>query len=404
MAVIKDHQAKRYRGTAAERAALATANLIAGDEFIESVTFNIWEWDGNGWKHMDAGGTGVANQVAYWTAATTLAGDAGLTYNAATDTITLAGGIVLTGAANSVITLNDNAANALTLVDVGGLEYLRLITTDAQPIVIWNEGGADVDHRWEAAGGITNALFIQGSNGNIGLRTNTPRDIFEIATANYHSFRLSNSNVAHGVTAILPTDTAGTIGLVNPNQGGLMFRGLTDTAGQHAFQIFGVSAANPTAATISFSTSKANGINNAPLAASERALDLVNYTSLLLRVLGDGKTSLGGVATPTGLLHGHDTIGGFLYWEYDGVAGVAIEIIPNGAGDVVYVLFGMSVVRASDGGTGTVSGGTTPGNSYNPYDVGGDTLTLAVAADGSVTVQRTAGALTYKVALWLIWL
>jgi len=40
-------------------------------------------------------GSGANTQVAYWTAANTLAGDVGLTYNAATDTITIAGDIIM---------------------------------------------------------------------------------------------------------------------------------------------------------------------------------------------------------------------------------------------------------------------------------------------------------------------
>ena len=58
--------------------------------------------------------------------------------------------------------------------------------------------------------------------------------------------------------------------------------------------------------------------------------------------------------------------------------------------------------------SGAYSGGAinalAPGSSQNLYNVGGETLTLAVAANGSVTIQRTAGTLTYSVQLDLIWL
>lgn len=179
MAEVKHHAALHYTGTAAERVALGTTPMLLGAEFIESDTNNIWQWDGVAWKRLDGagGGTvlggGAAPQVAYWTGGNTIAGDAGLTYNAATDTITLAGGIVLTGGAASVITVNDNVANALTIVDAGAIEYLRLITTDAQPVVVWNEGGADVDFRVEGVG-VADALFVRGSDGYVGIGTNAP--------------------------------------------------------------------------------------------------------------------------------------------------------------------------------------------------------------------------------------
>lgn len=73
----------------------------------------------------------------------------------------------------------DNAAIALRLIDAGSIEYLRIISTDAQPVVVFNEGGADVDHRWEASGQ-ENALFIQGSNGFIALGHDEPERIFHI--------------------------------------------------------------------------------------------------------------------------------------------------------------------------------------------------------------------------------
>lgn len=128
------------------------------------------------------GGSGANTQVAYWTAANTLDGDAGFTYDPATDTITLAGGFVMNGGASSVITVNDNVANAFTLVDAGGIEYLRLMTANAQPLVVWNEGGADVDYRIEAVG-VANALFIRGSDGNVAIGIGLPVHPFHIERA-----------------------------------------------------------------------------------------------------------------------------------------------------------------------------------------------------------------------------
>jgi len=89
---------------------------------------------------------------------------------------------------------------------------------------------------------------------------------------------------------------------------------------------------------------------------------------------------------------------------FDAVAG-AQTVISNGAGDVLYILRVSWVIRDSAGNTNDGVTSLTPGNSANLYDDGGtNTCTIAVAANGSVTVQRTAGARTYKIMLDMIWL
>lgn len=89
-----------------------------------------------------------------------------------------------------------------------------------------------------------------------------------------------------------------------------------------------------------------------------------------------------------------------------GIVGSAVPVIPNGTGDVTLALSGTFTV--SDG-AGNVAGGvitaTAPGGSFNLYDDGGtNTCQLQVAADGSVTVVRTAGSRTYAVNLNLNWM
>lgn len=82
---------------------------------------------------------------------------------------TFSAGITLNGAsgANNII-VPDNAAIAVELLDAGATEYLRLVTTDAQPIILFNEAGADIDFHIEASG-VADALQIQGSDGQITL-------------------------------------------------------------------------------------------------------------------------------------------------------------------------------------------------------------------------------------------
>lgn len=134
-------------------------------------------------------------------------------------------------------------------------------------------------------------------------------------------------------------------------------------------------------------------------------LVFLNHGAELMRGTSLGRLGIGTTAAQ-GKLHVYDTGGGFLQRYASGVVGSATSIIPNGTGDVTLVLSGTFTV--SDG-AGNVAGGvitaTAPGANFNLYDDGGtNTLQLQVAADGSVSVIRTAGARTYAVNLNLNWM
>ncbi len=51
---------------------------------------------------------------------------------------------------------------------VGNADILDITEIVGQDTVVWNEGGVDIDFRWEAVG-VANALFIQGSDGAVTL-------------------------------------------------------------------------------------------------------------------------------------------------------------------------------------------------------------------------------------------
>jgi len=94
------------------------------------------------------------------------------------------------------------------------------------------------------------------------------------------------------------------------------------------------------------------------------------------------------------------------YWSESGIESTARTIIADEAGDVTSTITLLYSVKASDGSS---SGGTVnlaPGTSaliYSDTTVA-NALTLTCAADGSVTVARSAGALTYDVVIWAVWL
>lgn len=126
-----------------------------------------------------------------------------------------------------------------------------------------------------------------------------------------------------------------------------------------------------------------------------------------------GTTTGGGIEIATDLSNGTikaiefiTAVGNGCAWSYDGVDGTAKVVKPNGTDDVLYVLSGQFVVRDSAGNVaaGTITA-TAPGANFNLFDDGGtNTCQLQVAANGEITVQRTAGSRTYKVMLLLIWL
>jgi len=95
--------------------------------------------------------------------------------------------------------------------------------------------------------------------------------------------------------------------------------------------------------------------------------------------------------------------GGWKHFAVDAVAGVAVTLIPDDEDDVVTGIAFLYSGRTSGGvgfsGAATCANGAT----VNLYNVAGNTFVLAVAANGSMTVQRTGGALTYSVGLLGVW-
>jgi len=95
-----------------------------------------------------------------------------------------------------------------------------------------------------------------------------------------------------------------------------------------------------------------------------------------------------------------------LHWDYDGLAGAAQTVIPNAAGDVTkggQFIFCIYLDTAAAFASGSIEA-TPGGGAVDLYNVGGDQFTLTVAADGSVSVVRAAGADTADVELWALWI
>lgn len=105
--------------------------------------------------------------------------------------------------------------------------------------------------------------------------------------------RLSDPDVAHGMTSLLATDVYGQIAIASATAGGLYITGATD-ADVEPLTLLGISgAAAPTVPSLLLRGSKKNGASNQSLVGSEIVLAIDNYTTRLLRIFADGYTLIG---------------------------------------------------------------------------------------------------------------
>lgn len=214
-------------------------------------------------------GAGASPQVAYWDGVNTLAGDAGFTYDASNDSLTLSSAVSV----KPVLLIENTNADALAPIlefykntvspadndDLGAIDFYGETSTGAQRRyayilsesrdvtngdqagslrfqvtmdaternfldmqgyngsvnegrIIFNQDGQDVDFRIEASGE-ANALFIRGSDGFTGIHTNAPDGILHVhrasagaVTANANADEFIVENSGTGGMSILVPD------------------------------------------------------------------------------------------------------------------------------------------------------------------------------------------------------
>mgnify|MGYP000916056320 FL=1 len=92
-------------------------------------------------------------------------------------------------------------------------------------------------------------------------------------------------------------------------------------------------------------------------------------------------------------------------WSFNAVSNTAITIIPNGTGDVASV--GTFLFSVKDNTSSTTNGGVVVlnpgGGAISLLSDGTDTVQITCAADGSVTIARSAGTHTFSVSIWGTW-
>jgi len=86
------------------------------------------------------------------------------------------------------------------------------------------------------------------------------------------------------------------------------------------------------------------------------------------------------------------------------VAGTPVTIVPDGSGDAAHgvTVTYRVVTSGGDAGGGAVT--VDLGDTYDLFDDGTNVLTLTVAANGSVTIVRSGGSVTFDISLQAIWI
>jgi len=119
---------------------------VAGSTNLDGITdWKVGDWaiyvstgaGTDGWQKVDntstLSGSGVAGQLTYWTGTANVAGDAGLTYNAATDALTVGGAItaggVITAPGGNSGEWNTGYDNSITALAVAGTSTKTLTAT-----------------------------------------------------------------------------------------------------------------------------------------------------------------------------------------------------------------------------------------------------------------------------------
>lgn len=180
------------------------------------------------------------------------------------------------------------------------------LASDKASVVLWGSDIGASTVAWQqafrvtlydgtpgGAGSMIERLRILGNNGYVGIGTANPNGMFEVyaPTGNDATILLSNDDVSHGMTDELPTHTFGSIGPKGTAEGTLDIVGASD-ADVTALLLTGyVGVTNPTSPVIAIKGGKKSGTGKQALASGETLMTLLNDSSQIQTVLGNGDTS-----------------------------------------------------------------------------------------------------------------
>ena len=167
---------------------------------------------------------------------------------------------------------------------VGGKWLLDMNTVAAQDYVKLGDG-TDVDIN------LNDNVFVDGATKLVGIGCIPDTAKLNILDG---SFYLRNTSVGHGMTTIVPANVFGYFDVHTAPNGGLIVGGLSDSGGQPALWLSGwIGSTDPTdtvPAVIIRGGKDDGALGLAALAASETVLQLRNFATPLMTILGNGNT------------------------------------------------------------------------------------------------------------------
>jgi len=230
-------------------------------------------------------GSGAANRVAYWTAASVLGSDAGLQVDATNDLYIVADGGGIGASNTDVRTLYDTTNGRIDAIlgDAAGADEFRIVDSAGTAVATVDSDGA--------------GYFAERVG--VGVSGDATQLTTRAAAGSNASWRQKDADVNSPFRQLNPQTDAEThlqMGPVGSDDGGAFLAGFTDTD-QIAVALSGyVGSTTPTSPAIQLRGLKTNGgTGTASLADTERVLTIQNVATDILTVYGNGDTELGGV-------------------------------------------------------------------------------------------------------------